>query len=193
MRYQYAESLRNNLSDPLPPVVMKQGAPKVLGVLVFVISVAICCSLLSGCSGVLKKRPPAKKTAVDLIGEPIPPEQAKNVLSELGKNYAYGTGIGDTALNVGAVVAFPPYAIYLVGNAVLALTGYETITPSTLLPKKAGKAWGKTYDTIASGPGRVVAAMAGHEFRSEAVKEQKLQRIFAEIEQAKQTEEEAEQ
>jgi hypothetical protein len=193
MRYQHADSLNDNWSDPLRAIFMKRDATRGGRLLVSAVSLLACCSLLVGCSGVLKKRPPAKKTAVDLIGEPIPPEQAKNVLSELSKNYAYGTGIGDTALNVGAVVAFPPYAIYLVGNAVLALSGYETITPSTLLPKQAGEAWGKTYDTIASGPGRVVAAMAGHEFRSEAVKEQKLQRIFAEIEQAKQTEEEAEQ
>jgi hypothetical protein len=149
-------------------------------------------TLLAGCGSVIKKRSPTKRTAVDLIGEPIPPEQAKAVLSELGKNYAYGTGIGDTALNVGAVIAFPPYAIYLVGNAVLALTGYETITPSKVLPEKAGETWANTYDTIVSGPGRVVAAMAGHEYRSPAVKEQKLQKIFATIEDAKHAEDEKE-
>lgn len=144
-----------------------------------------------GCGTVFKKRPPTKKTSMDLIGEPIPPEQAKEVLSEIGKNFAYGTGIGDTALNVGAIVAFPPYAIYVVGNALLAVTGYETITPSKVLPKKAGDSWSETYDTIVSGPGRVVAALAGHEYRSEVVKEQKLQAVFKKIEQANQQKEDS--
>ena len=142
--------------------------------------------VVSGCGTVFKKRPPTKKTSMDLIGEPIPPEQAKEVLSEVGKNFAYGTGLGDTALNVGAIVVFPPYAIYVVGNALLAVTGYETITPSKVLPKKAGESWAETYDTIVSGPGRVVAALAGHEYRSEVVKEQKLQAVFKKIEQANQ-------
>jgi hypothetical protein len=152
-----------------------------IGVLLLVISV-----VFSGCGTVFKKRPPTKKTSMDLIGEPIPPEQAKEVLSEVGKNFAYGTGLGDTALNVGAIVVFPPYAIYVVGNALLAVTGYETITPSKVLPKKAGESWAETYDTIVSGPGRVVAALAGHEYRSEVVKEQKLQAVFKKIEQANQ-------
>ncbi len=116
-----------------------------------------------------------------LVGQEIPPEQAKQVLNEVGGNFAYGPGLGDTAVSVGTVVVFPPYAIYLLGNAVLSLSGYEPVTVASLLPDNQGKSWSSTYDTIVSGPGRMVAAMTGHEYRSREVGEQRLKRVIDDI------------
>lgn len=108
-------------------------------------------------------------------------EQAKDVLGIVGGNFAYGSGLGDVALNVGTAVVFPPYALYLLGNAVLSVSGYEPVTISSLLPEEDGKQWSETYNTFVSGPGRVVAAMSGHEYRSPEVAEQRLSAVFRDI------------
>jgi hypothetical protein len=71
-----------------------------------------------GC-GVIKKKPQGEPSSLDLMGKPIAPQQAREILSELGSNFAHGPALGDTALNIGTVVLFPPYAVYLVGNALL--------------------------------------------------------------------------
>lgn len=142
-----------------------------------------CCSVSAGGCGVIEKRPESKPSDLQVIGKPMPPEKAKEVLSEIGKNFAYGPGLGNAAVNVGAVVVFPPYAIYLLGNAALSLSGYEPLTVSSVLPPDDGKAWSDTYDTIVSGPGKIVAAMAGREYRSREVGEAKMQTILKSIEE----------
>jgi hypothetical protein len=133
---------------------------------------------LCGC-GIIRERPESEPSNLDLIGKPMPPEKAKEVLSEVGKNFAHGPALGDTALNVGTAVVFPPYAIYLLGNAVLSLSGYEPVTVSSLLPEEDGKAWSETYDSLVSGPGKVVAAMSGHEYRSREVGDAKMREVLA--------------
>jgi hypothetical protein len=133
--------------------------------------------VLSGC-GLFRERPVEEPSPFDLVGKEMPPEQAKAVLSEVGQNFAYGSGLGDTALAVGTVVVFPPYAIYLLGNAVLSLSGYEPVTVSSLLPEEQGKAWSSAYESVVSGPGKVVAAMAGHEYRSKEVADEKLRTVI---------------
>ena len=134
---------------------------------------------LSAC-GVIKERPESKPSDLAVLQKPLPPEKAKEVLNEVGGNFAYGPGLGDAAVNVGAVVAFPPYAIYLLGNAVLSFSGYEPVTVSSLLPEETGKAWSDSYDTVVSGPGRFVAAAAGHEYRTSDVGMARLQKVLAE-------------
>jgi hypothetical protein len=108
-------------------------------------------------------------------------DQAKEVLSTVGGNFAYGSGLGDAALNVGTAVVFPPYALYLVGNAVLSLSGYEPVTIASLLPEEDGKKWSNTYDSLVSGPGKVVAAVAGREYRSQEVADQRLGAVLSDI------------
>jgi hypothetical protein len=142
---------------------------------------------LAAC-GVIRERPESKPSSMDIVGKPMPPETAKEVLSEIGQNFAYGPGLGDAALNVGTAVVFPPYAIYLLGNALLSLSGYEPVTVASLLPEEDGKAWSRTYDSVVSGPGKVVAAMAGREYRSQEVADERMREILKSINEANNTE-----
>jgi len=135
-----------------------------------------------GC-GVIRKRPEDKPSGLDMVGKPMTNEQAKEVLGTVGGNFAYGSGLGDAALSVGTVVLFPPYAVYLLGNAVLSVSGYEPVTISSLLPEEDGKQWSATYDKVVSGPGRVVAAMTGHEYRSQEIADERLRAVYAKIQQ----------
>ncbi len=148
--------------------------------------------MVSGC-GVIREKPESEPSNLDLIGKPMPPEKAKEVLSEVGKNFAYGPGLGDAALNVGTAVVFPPYAIYLLGNAVLSLSGYEPVTISSMLPPENGKAWSDTYDSIVSGPGKVVAAMAGHEYRSREVGNAKMREVLESLNESEAQQPEAQE
>lgn len=133
--------------------------------------------------GVIKKKPPSAADEFALQGKNIPPEKANDILNEVGGNFAYGPGLGDAAVSIGTVVVFPPYAVYLLGNAVLSLSGYEPITVSSLLPEKDGEQWSTTYDTVVSVPGRFVAAMAGHEYRTREVGEERIRTVLTGIEE----------
>lgn len=141
------------------------------------LSLALC---LTSC-GIIKEKPADKPSGLDVVGKPMTSEQAKEVLGTVGGNFAYGSGLGDAALNVGTAVIFPPYALYLLGNAVLSVSGYEPVTISSLLPEEDGKNWSKTYDTMVSGPGRVVAAMAGREYRSQEVADERLSAVLERV------------
>jgi hypothetical protein len=136
--------------------------------------------LLTGC-GVIKEKPPAQVDELDLVGKEIPPEQAQEILGEVGDSFVYGPSLGETITNVGVAILFPPYALYLVGNAILSVSGYEPVTVSSLLPEEEGKKWGDTVDTVMSGPGRMVAAMAGREARSREVTEEKMRQILTQL------------
>jgi hypothetical protein len=131
----------------------------------------------AGC-GIIREKPPNHPDEFDLVGKPIPPEETGWVLNEVGNNFAYGPGVGEAALNIGTTVFFPPYALVLVGNAVLSLSGYEPVGVSSFLPEEAGSAWSGTYDEVVSTPGRVVAAVAGKEFRSREVARTKLKKVL---------------
>jgi hypothetical protein len=136
--------------------------------------------LLNGC-GIIKRKPADATDEFSLAGKTIPPEKANELLSEVGGNFAYGPGLGDAAVTVGTVVLFPPYAVYLIGNAALSLSGYEPVTVSSLLPAAEGKQWSDTYDSVVSVPGKVVAAMAGHEYRSRQVADQRIRTVINDI------------
>ena len=110
--------------------------------------------------------------------KPMPPEKTKKLLNEVGSNWLYGQGMGETALNIGTAVIFPPYLIYLVGNAALSLSGYEPITVSRMLPEKAGDEWRETYDSVTAGPGKMAAAMAGEEYRNAELAKGKIKEII---------------
>ncbi len=131
----------------------------------------------------IKEKPKSQVDEMSAVGKPMSPDQAKAVLGEVGSNFAYGPGLGDAAVNLGAVVLFPPYIIYLLGNTALSLTGYEPVTVSSLLPEEDGKAWSNGYDTVVSGPGRIVAAAAGREYRSREVADERLRVLLADGDQ----------
>lgn len=143
----------------------------------FVVS-CVLASTISAC-GVVKEKPKSQVDEMSAVGKPMSNDQAKAVLGEVGSNFAYGPGLGDAAVNLGAVIVFPPYILYLLGNTALSLSGYEPVTVSSLLPEEQGKAWSNGYDTVVSGPGRVVAASAGREYRSREVGDERLRVLLA--------------
>jgi hypothetical protein len=98
--------------------------------------------------------------------EKVPhPEEAGEQLQLAGRNWLYGNGFGKTVINVGTVVLFPPYALYLLGNAGLALAGYETLSISDALPDRERGYVQKAYNGITSVPGRLSAVLANEEYR----------------------------
>lgn len=94
-----------------------------------------------------------------------PQDQAPLSASELGKHWFYGQGLGTSILNVGTSIAFPPYAIYLIGNAGLDIAGLPTLYATNALPKKPRSFVLKFYDGFTSIPGRFAALIAGEEFQ----------------------------
>ena len=139
-------------------------------------------SFVMGC-GVIKEKPKSQVDEMSAVGKPMSNDQAKAVLGEVGGNFAYGPGLGDAAVNLGAVIVFPPYILYLLGNTALSLSGYEPVTVSSMLPEEQGKAWSNGYDTVVSGPGRVVAATSGREYRSREVGDERLRVLLADGDQ----------
>lgn len=128
--------------------------------------------LLSGC-GIIRELPEDEQLGKQLQNPPPSEEEAKAQLDEVGSNFVYGSGLGEAMINVGGIIAFPPYGIYVLGDALANLSGYD-IKPSAALPEEEQDAWDELYADVASGPGRVTAAMAGTEYRSaEVVKERK--------------------
>ena len=142
--------------------------------------------LLPGCAGVYSRAPegaesfdgrsansgPAAnesgRARLDLqrmAANPLPPERAAETLSELGENWMYGHGMGETLVAVGLIAAFPPFAIYALGNAALDLSGYSPLYVTDLLPARQRYAWREGFDGFVAGPGKLAAAIGGEEFR----------------------------
>lgn len=137
---------------------------------IMVISVSAC-SLLKE-----KKEPQIDfQTAVE---KPLPPEKTEELLEEVGSNWFYGQGLGETALTAGTIIVFPPYAIYVLGNGILSLSGYEEIRVTDALPDQEKEQWNSAYNTVTSGPGRLTAAIAGKEFRGKEVAKEKINNII---------------
>jgi hypothetical protein len=105
--------------------------------------------------------------------KPLGLHQSRELVGEMTANWFYGQGLGDTAVKAGAVVAFPPFAILLLGNAALNLSGYGSVGVSKVLPSEAGQVWRSFYDTVTSAPGHFTAALSGREFRREEISAEK--------------------
>lgn len=90
-----------------------------------------------------------------LSGEELAPtpEQSGEALESYMHEWFFGPGVGRTAVNVGTTIAFPPYALYLVGNAGLQLAGYKPFFISEQLPEPVGSGWLVVYDGVTSVPG----------------------------------------
>ncbi|RMG41791.1 MAG: hypothetical protein D6719_07810 [Candidatus Dadabacteria bacterium] len=142
----------------------------------------ICFSLLClpACTA-LKKRPPEKADPFQAAAaKPLPPEKAKKVLKEAGNNWLYGPGLGKTAVNVGATVAFPPYGLYLLGKAALDMSGYESPELTDVLPEEDKKEVDKYYNRITSIPGKLAAEAAGEDFRDEKTASERIKKVLSE-------------
>jgi hypothetical protein len=101
-----------------------------------------------------------------LAAEPLSPKETGEVVDTALTNFFYGPGLGETALDVTGVMLFPPYAMVLIGQTLVRLAGYESPRFIEMFPQEQQQAYDKTMDTVYSGPGRLVSAAAGEEYRT---------------------------
>ena len=118
------------------------------------------------------------KLLKEAVKEPLSPENTEALLDEVGSNWLFGQGMGETAATVGTIVVFPPYALWVVANAALSLSGEQPLEVSKILPEESGKVWRTTYDEVTSVPGRTTAAFSGQEYRSEEVANEKIEAVL---------------
>ena len=136
--------------------------------------------LLGACS--LFKEKKYSDTDPDIqkvVSNPLPPEKADELLGEVGSNWLYGSGLGETAVAAGSIVVFPPYALYVLGNGILSLSGYEPIYVTDALPDEDREQWNEAYDSIVSSPGQLTSAVAGREFRNKEVAKEKIYKVLS--------------
>jgi len=132
--------------------------------------------------GVLKKQITAESEMIALSSQPMPPEKTKALLKDVSQNWLYGDGVGQSLFNIGAMVAFPPYAVALLGNTIISASGYQPLGVSYLLNKEQKPSWDKLYSDIFSGPGRLISAISGKEYRTpEDVKQRLLHTMRASL------------
>lgn len=136
------------------------------------------CILLggSGCSLLEKKKEPDE--TLQFVGRELTAEEQKKLAGEVGGNFIYGQGLGDALISIGGIVLFPPYAIYVLGNGAISLAGYEPLYVTKLLPDKAEEGYNAGYSTVASGPGRLGAAIAGEEYRTTEVIRERYKKLL---------------
>jgi hypothetical protein len=118
--------------------------------------------LFSGCTPA--KAPHEHLPSLKHVQAPLSEEDSNELLGRMGGNWLYGNGVGETALAAGTVFVFPPYALYLLGNAALGLGGYEQMRLSDALPDQERSQWQGFYEGVTAAPGQVSAAIAGREF-----------------------------
>jgi len=91
--------------------------------------------------------------------------EASEKLAMMGDWWLYGPGMGYTMLNLGTVVLFPPYALYLLGNAALSISGSEPVRVMDIVPEGDSRAAIEgALDDVCSVPGRLNAAIAGKSY-----------------------------
>lgn len=96
------------------------------------------------------------------------PEELQSELKQYGDRFLYGPGLGTSMTNIGAIAVFPPYAIYLLGNAGLSLAGFQQLYITSILPESPRKHVLDFYDGVTSVPGRLSALVAGKEYQEPA-------------------------
>lgn len=114
------------------------------------------------------------------LRKPMSTEQSKRVLGEVGKNWLYGQGVGETAATIGTIAVFPPSAFVFLGNAALGLSGYEPIRVGDFLPEDAAEVWDAGYGSITSAPGRTIAAIGREEYRDQEVASERIKGVLEE-------------
>ncbi len=127
---------------------------------------------IGGCSFLKVREEPAPESA--LLTTPLTPEESQEVLSQVGDSWLYGQGFGTMILTIGTSIFFPPYALYVAGNAALSLSGYEPFEVTRALPEEAKVGWDLAYTELTSVPGRVTAAVSGNEFITREESQERL-------------------
>lgn len=135
--------------------------------------------LIIGCTP-LKAKDNQEVGIEKAIQKPLPPEKTQELLAKTGENWLFGQGFGETLLTAGTIFAFPPYAIYVVGNGALSLAGYERIAIVDALPEESKESVNSVYDAITEAPGRVSATIAGEEFRTNEKAQADIKRFLDE-------------
>ena len=112
-------------------------------------------------------RPPSIPALATGQEKPPTPAELKAQLGPALKNWFYGPGLGRTAANVSTAVLFPPYLIYLVGNAGLTLVGAGPLYVTDALPEQPRQYMLSAYEEVTGVPGRLTAAVAREDYCSE--------------------------
>lgn len=142
----------------------------------FVLIAAFSTIILGACGSLRPLEPSEDPSA--MARQPLTPEESEELLREAGDNWLYGHGMGATALNIGTVVAFPPYALYLLGKGAMSLAGYEPLEFSDALPDEAEETWNEAYDSVVSVPGRAAAFAAGRDFIDRETAKERLEKYL---------------
>ncbi len=124
----------------------------------------------SGCTQVVERDKVAGAKMASHT-EPVTKDPNKE-LERVGKDWLYGPGFGRSVLNIGTVVIFPPYAVYLLGNALLDAGGYQQLHVTDALPDAPREGVLSVYNGVTSVPGRAAAGIAGEEYKVELEKAQ---------------------
>lgn len=109
-----------------------------------------------------------------IVPKALTPEEAEEAMSDVGKGWLYGDGLGTAMLNIGTTVIFPPYGIFLLGNLALSASGTEPVGVGMFLEGEDEDQWDQMFSTAVSGPGRVAAAISGEEYVSPETSREKL-------------------
>lgn len=138
----------------------------------------------TSCSYLLKpKTSKVKLSDVKLALSKATEKDYEEIVDTASNSWFYGEGLGEAAVNVGTTVAFPPYAIYLLGNTVLDLAGYEKIGVSTFLSNDSKQKWRKAYSGVVGIPGSLTAVASSKQFVDSEEAEEKIVKIINKINQ----------
>ncbi len=77
-----------------------------------------------------------------LAKEPLKPEQTEELMETAAGNFFRGPGLGEAAIDVAGMVAFPPYMFVVAGNSLLSLAGFEPLSISRVLPEELSRSYG---------------------------------------------------
>ena len=88
-------------------------------------------------------------------------------LDQYLNHWFYGQGLGQSITNIGTVVIFPPYALYLLGNAGMVLAGFQPLYFSSALPEESKEIVLQPYNSLTSVPGRITSIIAGKDFNEQ--------------------------
>lgn len=129
----------------------------------------LCLASVAGCAftdPAEREIPANQQLARMSIEGKLSPQQSREVLDTVHETSVYGSTIGEVTLKIAGSILFPPYGIYLLSRSVGKVAGADVPEATAVLPADEKRTWDAWYDDIASGPGRLAAAIAGQEYRT---------------------------